>query len=102
MSKTILMLERRPEISHWSAMCASTFQGVTTAIKPNSASIDDTTSTGLGIRTTNNGASSLHAGGVFQACFADGAVATLSENIDFQVYNYLGNRLDGAVTPSSF
>jgi len=102
MSKTFLMLERRPEISHWSAMYASTFQGVTTAIKPNSASIDDTTSTGLGIRTTNNGASSLHAGGVFQACFADGAVATLSDTIDFEVYNYLGNRLDGAVTPSSF
>lgn len=102
MSKTFLLLERRPEISHWSAMYASTFQGVTTAIKPNSASIDFTTSSGLGIRTTNNGASSLHAGGVFQACFADGAVATLSDTIDFQVYNYLGNRLDGAVTPSSF
>lgn len=97
MSNTFLMLERRPEISHFSAMHASTFQGVPTSIKPNSPSIDFTTSTGNGIRTTNNGASSLHPGGLINAVMADGAVASINETIDFTLYNRLGHRMDGQV-----
>jgi prepilin-type processing-associated H-X9-DG protein len=95
LSSTFLLLERRPELSNWSSMYASTFQGVLTSIKPNSPSIDETTTSGLGIRTTNNGASSLHVGGIINTAMADGSVASITDNIDFEVYNYLGNRMDG-------
>ena len=97
MSSTILLLERRPELSMWSSMYATTFQGVLTSIKPNSGSIDLTTSNGLGIRATNNGASSLHAGGIVNAVMADGAVTSFTNSIGFDVYNYLGNRMDAQV-----
>jgi prepilin-type N-terminal cleavage/methylation domain-containing protein len=97
MSSTILLLERRPELSMWSSMYATTFQGVLTSIKPNSGSIDLTTSNGLGIRATNNGASSLHAGGIVNAVMADGAVTSFTNSIAFDVYNYLGNRMDAQV-----
>jgi hypothetical protein len=97
LSNTFLLLERRPEISHWSAMYARTFQGVLTSIRPNSSSIQST-STGNGIRGTNNGASSLHTGNLIQACMGDGSVVSFSsDNMDFQVYNNLGNRTDGNV-----
>lgn len=95
LSGTFLLLERRPELSAWSAMYASNFQGVTTGLKPNSQSINMTTFSGNGIRTTNNGASSLHTGGIIQVCMGDGAVKSIVDTIDFQVYNYLGNRSDG-------
>ena len=95
MSSTFALLERRPEISAWSAMYASTFQGVLTSIKPNSPSLDESTTSGLGIRGTNNGASSYHPGGLINAVMADGAVTSINENIDFITYNHLGNRMDG-------
>ncbi len=97
LANTFLLLERRPELSSFSGMYAANFQGVLTSIKPNSATINMTTFTGNGIRSTNNGASSTHVGGLIQVCMADGAVASITDTINFQVYNNLGNRQDGAV-----
>jgi len=37
-----------------------------------------------------------HAGGAF-FCFGDGSVHFLNENIDFQIYEYLGNIADGQI-----
>ena len=37
----------------------------------------------------------VHTGGVFGVATADGAGHWLSDTIDFQVYNFLGNRGDG-------
>ena len=70
--------------------------GTPTSIRPNSSHIDETTSAGNNPqRAKNCGASSLHAGGVFGVATADGAGHWLNERIDFQLYNFLGNRGDG-------
>ena len=45
--------------------------------------------------TYNSGMASAHPQGAHVG-MADGAVAYLSDNIDFQTFNYLGNRRDGA------
>jgi hypothetical protein len=37
----------------------------------------------------------MHTGGVFGVATADGAGHWLSDTIDFQVFNFLGNRADG-------
>ncbi|MGB0656018.1 MAG: DUF1559 domain-containing protein, partial [Pirellulales bacterium] len=70
--------------------------GTPTSIRPNTSHIDDTTSDGNNPqRAKNCGASSMHTGGVFGVATADGAGHWLSDTIDFQVYNFLGNRADG-------
>ena len=94
-SNTLLLIERRPGLHQRSAMYFPEV-GVPTSIRPNSSYIDDTTSAGNNPqRAKNCGASSMHTGGVFGAATADGAGHWLNQNIDFQVYNFLGNRIDG-------
>tara|TARA_Y100000385_G_scaffold273100_1_gene314637 strand:+ start:193 stop:1221 length:1029 start_codon:yes stop_codon:yes gene_type:complete len=94
-SNTLLLIERRPGLHQRSAMYAADV-GVPTSIRPNSSHIDDTTSAGNNPqRAKNCGASSMHTGGVFGVATADGAGHWLSDTIDFQVYNFLGNRGDG-------
>ena len=94
-SNTLMLIERRPGLHKRSAMFMAEV-GVPTSIRPNSSHIDVTTSDGNNPqRAKNCGASSMHAGGVFGVATADGAGHWLSDTIDFQVYNYLGNRGDG-------
>ncbi|MDB4475885.1 DUF1559 domain-containing protein [Pirellulales bacterium] len=94
-SNTLLLIERRPGLHTRSAMFGAEV-GTPTSIRPNSSFIDDTTSAGTNPQRANNcGASSMHAGGVFGVATADGAGHWLSDAIDFQVYNFLGNRGDG-------
>ncbi len=96
LSNTFLMLERRPEIAVWAGMYRQEQLGVTTGIRPNSSTIneDPTMIKNNAVRTTNSGASSYHPG-VFAASTADAAVHFLSDTVDFEVYNYLGGRMDG-------
>ena len=96
LSNTFLLLERRPEIAVWAGMYRQEQLGVTTGIRPNSSTIneDPTMIKNNAVRTTNNGASSYHPG-VFAASTADAAVHFLSDTVDFEVYNYLGGRMDG-------
>jgi hypothetical protein len=98
LTNTCLLLERRPELSQWSALYRPDSCGVTTAIRPNSSLINETAAavTSNGSRGTNSGASSLHVGGVFATSTADAAVHFLSDTVDFEVFNYLGNRTDGS------
>ena len=97
LSNTFLLIERRPEIAVWAGMYRQEQLGVTTAIRPNSSLIneDPTMVKNNAIRTTNSGASSYHAGGVFATSTADAAVHFLSDTIDFEAYNHLGCRMDG-------
>jgi prepilin-type N-terminal cleavage/methylation domain-containing protein len=96
LSNTFLMLERRPEIAVWAGMYRQEQLGVTTGIRPNSSTIneDPTMIKNNSVRTTNSGASSYHPN-VFAASTADAAVHFLSDTVDFEVYNYLGGRMDG-------
>ena len=96
LSNTFLMLERRPEIAVWAGMYRQEQLGVTTGIRPNSATINEnpTLVKNNSVRTTNSGASSYHPG-VFATSTADAAVHFLSDTVDFEVYNYLGGRMDG-------
>ena len=96
LSNTFLLLERRPEIAVWAGMYRQEQLGVTTGIRPNSSLIneDPTMIKNNSVRTTNSGASSYHPG-VFATSTADAAVHFLSDTVDFEVYNYLGGRMDG-------
>jgi len=89
-SKTILIAERRPELTSHAGLIGFEYVTVYTQHRINSTSLNLTTDTG------GNGsiAASNHSGGAY-FCMADGAVQFLNENIDFQTYNYLGNKADG-------
>jgi len=89
-SKTILIAERRPELTSYAGLIGFEYVTVYTQHRINSSSLNLTTDTG------GNGsiAASNHSGGAY-FCMADGAVQFLNENIDFQTYNYLGNKADG-------
>ncbi len=94
-SNTLLLIERRPGLHKRSAMFNAEV-GTPTSIRPNSSHIDETTSDGTNPqRAKNCGAGSMHTGGVFGVATADGAGHWLSDTIDFQVFNFLGNRADG-------
>jgi prepilin-type N-terminal cleavage/methylation domain-containing protein len=89
-SKTILIAERRPELTSYAGLVGFEYVTVYTQHRINSTSLNFDTDAGL------NGsiAASNHVGGAY-FCMADGAVQFLNENIDFQTYNYLGNKADG-------
>jgi prepilin-type N-terminal cleavage/methylation domain-containing protein len=92
LSKTILLAERRPELSSYAGLIG--FEGVTvyTQFRINSTSLNTTTDSLLNSCI----AASNHPGGA-HFCMADGAVIFLAEMIDFQTYNHLGNKADGQV-----
>lgn len=98
-ASTFLLIEKRPEFHTWNAMFANNV-GVPTGIKPNSPN-RDLSGTNASIsganpqRAKNCGAGSTHTGGLFVVATADAAVHTLSDTIDFRLYNNLGNRGDG-------
>ena len=91
LSKTLLLCERRGEMTHHGGVWSSRKQGVTTALRINSPLMTFDTWDDF---EDNSGASSHHPGGAM-FCFGDGATRFLDEAVDFDVYNFLGRRNDG-------
>ena len=90
LSKTVLMAERRAELTSHAGLIGFQFVTVYTQSRINSSSLNLTTDAAA------NGsiAASNHPGGAY-FCMADGAVQFLNDTIDFRAYNYLGNKADG-------
>ena len=88
-SNTFLMGERNAELCNWGGAFSENFPGAFTGQKPNSP----TQNTNSGDYRRNCGFSSHHTGGLHM-CMADGSVQFVSENIDFETWNYLGNKND--------
>ena len=104
-SKTIALGEVLPQNNAYFGMWATQAHAFATSYKINSdlRKITATSSfptdgypNGL---IYNSGMASSHPGGA-HVVMADGAVAYLSDNIDFVTFNYLGNRKDGATFDS--
>jgi prepilin-type N-terminal cleavage/methylation domain-containing protein len=101
-SNTILLGERRGELSVWGGMFSVNVHVLVTNMKINSPNMNTTGAspgtnpTGLDQYKVSMGASSYHTGGA-HFLMGDGAVRFISNNIDFATYNYLGNRADGNV-----
>ncbi len=101
-SKTIAFGEVLPQNNMYFGMWATQAHAFATSYRINS-NLRQVTVTG-NIPTDgwpnglihNSGMASSHSGGA-HAMMADGAVAFLSDNIDFKTFNYLGNRRDGAI-----
>ena len=100
-SKTLAFGEVLPQNNQYFGMWATQAHAFATSYKINS-NLRQITATGS-IPTDgwpngliyNSGMASAHPQGA-HVSMADGAVAFLSDNIDFQTFNYLGNRRDGA------
>jgi len=92
-SNTLLLCERRGELTFYVGIFSTTQGGVPTGNKINSPQI---LVNSTGSYEQNTGASSHHVGGA-HFCMADGAVRFLSNNIDFATYNYLGGKSEGNV-----
>lgn len=90
LSNTIMVAERRGELSQESGIGGFQFYGVTTQRRINSPNLSLQNSSAGNAMT----AASNHLGGAF-FCMADGAVVFLDEQIDFRTYNLLGNKADG-------
>lgn len=92
LSSTIMLCERRGELSAFHGALSTNFQCVPTSMRINSKSIVEN-----GFSTawdSNYGAASYHSGGA-TFCMGDGAVVFLTDQIDFRLYNALGGRADG-------
>jgi prepilin-type N-terminal cleavage/methylation domain-containing protein len=92
LSNTIMLSETRAELLTHRGIF-NTVQGVTTGNRINSSSIT-TTDDGNNARTLNSGASSYHPNGA-AFCMADGATVFIANTIQYDTYQYLGNRKDG-------
>jgi prepilin-type N-terminal cleavage/methylation domain-containing protein len=90
LSNTIMLGERRPDISTRAGIGGVENYGITTQFRINSSLLSSTESTSTNSMT----AASSHRGGA-TFCLGDGAIVFLNDAIDFQVYNDLGNRRDG-------
>lgn len=97
-SNTMLLGERRGELCAISGTFSAKGQGYWTGIKINSPSIDSEDDQAF---QKNSGLSGTHQGGV-NVLMADGAVVFLSDNIEFQTYNYLGGKADGQAVNGNF
>jgi prepilin-type N-terminal cleavage/methylation domain-containing protein len=90
LSKTIMLAERRAELTGYASFVGFEYVTVYTQWRINSSSLNLTTDA----QTNGCIAASNHQGGA-TFCMGDGAIVFLADNIDFQVYNYLGNKADG-------
>ena len=90
LSKTIMVAERRAELTTMAGFTGREYVTVYTQYRINSASLNFTTD------ASSNGsiAASPHSGGA-TFCMGDASVVYLEDNIDFAIYNYLGNKADG-------
>jgi prepilin-type N-terminal cleavage/methylation domain-containing protein len=90
LSNTIMLGERRPEISKRAGIGGAESYGIITQFRINSSLLTstDTTSTNSMIAASSHGNAATF-------CLGDGAIVFLNDAIDFQVYNDLGNRRDG-------
>ena len=94
-STTIMLSERRGEMCRHIGALSTNYQGCWTGLQINTPRIaaaflanDD------GRYQETSGAGSYHPGGAMFG-IADGSVKFLSDGVDFQLYNNLGNKLDG-------
>ena len=88
-----MLCETRVELLKHRGLFNHFGQGVPTGPRINSTTINEKDD-GNGARSVNSGASSYHPGGA-SFCLADGSVVFLSDGIDYQTYNFLGNKADG-------
>lgn len=93
LNSTIMISEHMGDLLTWGGAFSGNFQGVPTIMRINSPQIAYTNS---GAYRNNLGAGSYHVGGAM-FCMGDGAVAFLSDTIDFAIYNALGGKSDGIV-----
>jgi len=90
LSTTIMISEHMGELLTWGGAFSGNFQGVPTGMRINSPSINRSNS---GDYRNNMGAGSYHPGGAL-FCLGDASVRFLSDDIDFELYNYLGHKKD--------
>jgi prepilin-type N-terminal cleavage/methylation domain-containing protein len=76
---------------NWGGALSWNSQGCWTGLRINSASQQPNNT---GAYQQNSGAASYHPGGAM-FCLADASVRFLPDSIDYQLYNYLGNRMVG-------
>lgn len=94
LSKTLMLAERRADLSQLGGISGAQSYGVSTQGRINSTQIDPNAAAS---NTTNlRFAASLHQEGAF-FCMGDGAVGFLRNDIDFLLYNRLGGRAEGEV-----
>ena len=93
LSSTLMLCETRVELLRHRGLFNHFGQGVPTGVRINSPNINEADD-GNGARSVNSGASSYHPGGAL-FCMADGAVVFLSDDINYQTYNFLGDKADG-------
>ncbi len=89
-SNVFFLGERNAEECNWGGAFSENFPGSYTSQKPNSPTRTDN----VDQWRENCGFSSHHAGGV-QMAMGDGKVTFISDNIDFQTWNWLGHKSDG-------
>jgi len=92
LTNTIMLGEIRPDLTQYHGMFSTNFQGTFTWLKLNSPS----TNFAADDWKKNAGMGSYHTGGA-HVLRADGSITFLSENIDFNTFNYLGAKADGKV-----
>ena len=90
-STTLMLCERKGELINWGGALSWNFQGSWTGLRINSPSQQPNNT---GAYQQNSGAASYHPGGAM-FCLGDASVRFLADSIDYQLYNYLGNRMDG-------
>ncbi len=97
-SNTLMIGERKGEKDAYAGLFSGNVHVLPTSMKINSPSLTATAAGGVGGNPyeTNIGASSYHVGGA-HFLLADGTVRFISNNIDFQTYNWLGGKSDGQV-----
>lgn len=91
LSKTIMLAERKGDLSQFGGISGAANYGVSTQGRINSPDINPAAAVN---NTTNlRYAASYHPGGTF-VCMGDGGVRFLDESIEFALYNALGGRAD--------
>jgi prepilin-type N-terminal cleavage/methylation domain-containing protein/prepilin-type processing-associated H-X9-DG protein len=91
LSNTIMLSERKGDLTKYTSLWGLQLEGCWTGLRINSPLI---VPSNPGAYLQNLGASSDHAGGA-NFCMGDGSVQFIADSIDYQTYNYLGDKADG-------